>query len=107
VCNCEADFERYCTEKEQRRVLDLQQDEQRRNDRDQRDDAGMQAHLRHEADTQARRIQQKSLTQERILAFEGPVRSFLDEEYQYMRQASTTFPEAITLSIQMLCMKAY
>ena len=84
-----------------------QQEEQRHRDREHQDDIGMRAYLRHEAITQARRNQQKSLTQERILAFEGPVPSFLDEEFQYMKQASTTFPEVITPSIQMSCMKAY
>jgi hypothetical protein len=82
------------------------QDDQRRQDRDQRDHAAMQAHLRHEAITQARKLQQKSLTEGRILAFEGPVPSFLEEEFQYMKQASTTFPQKITPSIQMSCMKA-
>ncbi|KAH7402988.1 hypothetical protein BKA64DRAFT_668103 [Cadophora sp. MPI-SDFR-AT-0126] len=67
----------------------------------------MQAHLRHKAIAQARRIQQKSLAEQRIVAYDGPIPSFLDQEYQYMRQASTTFPEAITPSIQMSCMKAY
>jgi hypothetical protein len=38
---------------------------------------------------------------------ESLVPSFLEEEFQYMKQASTTFPEAITPSIQMSCMKAY
>ena len=56
----------------------------------------MQAHLRHEADTQARRTQQESLTQERIVAYDGPVPSFLDEEYQYMKEASINFPEMVT-----------
>jgi hypothetical protein len=82
-------------------------DDNLRRDRDQRDAAGMRAHLRHEAIAQARRSQQKLLTQEQILPFEGPVPSFLDEEFQYMKRATTTFPEVITPSVQMSCMKAY
>jgi hypothetical protein len=92
---------------DERQALRSLQEDHRRNDREQRDDAGMQAHLRHKAIAQARRIQQKSLAEQRIVAYDGPIPSFLDQEYQYMRQASTTFPEAITSSIQMSCMKAY
>jgi Domain of unknown function (DUF6570) len=91
-------------EAEQKRA---REDEQRQRDKQRRDELAMQAHLRHEADTQARRIQQKSLTQERIVAYDAPVPSFLDEEYQYMKQASTGFPEMINPSVQMECMRAY
>jgi hypothetical protein len=42
-----------------------------------------------------------------MVAYDGPIPSFLDQEYQYMRQASANFPEEITPSIQMLSMKAY
>jgi hypothetical protein len=120
-------------ESERKRVLVLQQDEQRRKDKDARDksamqadlrhkaaeevqktrdriqqeDACIQAHLCHEAITNAQRAQQKSLTEGRIQAYEGPVPSFLEEEYHYMKQASATFPEAITPSIQMSCIKDY
>jgi hypothetical protein len=92
---------------ERKRMLAYQQDEQRRRDRQARDESAMRARLRHEADTQAQRIQQRPPTQERIVAYDGPIPSFLDQEYQYMRQASTTFPEEITPSIQMSCMKGY
>ncbi|KAF4632380.1 hypothetical protein G7Y89_g5748 [Cudoniella acicularis] len=76
-------------------------------DRQARGELEMRAHLHHEADTYGRRIQQKSLTQERIVAYDSPIPSFLGEEHQYMKQASTTFPETITPSIQLECMKAY
>jgi len=91
-------------EAEQKRA---REDEQRQRDKQRRDELAMQAHLRHEADIQARRIQQKSLTQERIIAYDGPIPSFLDEEYQYMKEASINFPEMVTASIQMECMRAY
>ncbi|KAH6665582.1 hypothetical protein B0J14DRAFT_569180 [Halenospora varia] len=82
-------------------------DDHRRREREQRDYAGMLAHLRHEADAQARRSQLKSLTEQQIVAYDGPIPSFLDQEYQYMKEASTTFLEAITSSTQMSCMKSY
>jgi hypothetical protein len=43
----------------------------------------------------------------RVVAFDGILPSFLEEEYQYMKQASADFPEIITPSIQMECIKAY
>ena len=124
-------------EQEQRRLLDLRQDERRRRERLTRDESAMQAHLRYTAtieaqkagdkairDSQAqaaqsvqdddlrrdrdrRRNQQKLLAQEQILPFEGLVPSFLEEEFQYMKRALTTFPEVTMPSIQMSCMKAY
>jgi hypothetical protein len=69
-------------EAEQKRA---REDEQCRRDRQGRDGSAMQAYLRHEAETQARRVQQKPLTQERVVAYDGPIPSFLDQEYQYMR----------------------
>ena len=92
---------------ERKRVLAYQQDEQRRRDRQARDESAMRAHLRHEAGIQAQRFQQRTPTQDRIVAYDGPIPSFLGQEYQYMRQASTSFPEEVTPSIQMLSMKAY
>jgi hypothetical protein len=92
---------------DERRALQRLQDDHRRQDRYHRDRAGMQAHLRHEALAQAQRVQQKSQTQVQTLAFDGVLPSFLDQEYQYMKQASTNFPEMITPSIQMECMEAY
>jgi hypothetical protein len=76
-------------------------------ERVQRDFAGLEANIRHEAIACAQRLQQKSLSDGDILAFDGPVPSFLEAEYLYMRQASTNFPEEITPSIQMSCMKDY
>jgi hypothetical protein len=83
------------------------QEELRHRDRERRDAAGIQAHLRYESISQAQRAQQRSLAGQRVIAFDGPIPSFLDQEYQYMKQASSTFPEMITLSIQMSCMKDY
>jgi hypothetical protein len=67
----------------------------------------MRAYLRHESVVKVRRAQQRPVTDPGIVAFDGPILSFLDEEYQYMKQASATFPEVITPSIQMVCIKAY
>jgi len=63
--------------------------------------------LRRRAIADARSAQQKSLIEGRIVAFNGVLPSFLDEEYQYIKQASTDFPERITSNIQMGCMKKY
>jgi hypothetical protein len=40
-------------------------------------------------------------------AFEGIIPSFLKEEFEYMSEVSSTFPETITPSIQMSCLQAY
>jgi len=93
--------------RERRRALAIHQDELRHRDREYQDNVGMQAYLRHDSIAQARRALQRSVTDPRIVAFDGPIPSFLDQEYQYMKEASTTFPEAITPSTQMSCMKAY
>ena len=79
----------------QKRELFYQQEEQRYKDRQAQEESAMQAHLRHKAIAPAQRLQQKSVTEERILGWEGPVPSFLEAEYLYMRQASATFPEEI------------
>jgi hypothetical protein len=92
---------------DERRALQRLQDDCRQQDRDNRDHAGLQAHLRHEALDQAQRVQQKSQAQAQTLAFDGVLPSFLDQEYQYMKQASTNFPETITPTIQMECINAY
>jgi hypothetical protein len=42
-----------------------------------------------------------------IVTFDGVLPSFLYEEFQYMNQASTIFPEEITLYNQMGCMRHY
>lgn len=55
----------------QRQALRSFREDHRRRDRDQRDDAGMQTCLRHEAISEAQRNQQISLTQERNLPFEN------------------------------------
>jgi hypothetical protein len=39
--------------------------------------------------------------------FQGPIPSFLKEEYEYMSGVSLTFPETITPNIQMSCLQAY
>jgi hypothetical protein len=92
---------------DERRALQRLQDDFRQQDRENRDCTGLQAHLRHEALDQARRVQQKSQAQVQTLAFDGVLPSFLDQEYQYMKQASTNFPETITPSIQIECIEAY
>jgi hypothetical protein len=92
--------------KERLQTRSLILEEQHRQDRRDQDDAG-QAYLRRRSIADARRAQQKSLTEGRIVAFDGVLPSFLDEEYQYMKQASTDFPERITSDIQMGCMKKY
>ncbi|KAH9203140.1 hypothetical protein DL95DRAFT_419284, partial [Leptodontidium sp. 2 PMI_412] len=92
---------------DERQTARHMQDEQRRENKRRRDEAGMQAIRRHNATLQAQKTQQKSLADGRIVAFDGVLPSFLDEEYQYMKQASADFPEEITSDIQMRCMKDY
>jgi hypothetical protein len=41
------------------------------------------------------------------LDFDGEIPSYLKQEFEYMGRVSSTFPEIITPSIQMSCMKAY
>jgi hypothetical protein len=72
-----------------------------------RDEAGIKALDRHEAALRAQKAQQRSLTEGRITAFDGVLPSFLDKEYQYMKQASTEFPEETTSDIQMRCIRDY
>jgi hypothetical protein len=86
-------------------VFVLQQDEQRK-DRQARDEAAMQAYLRRKATEEVQKTRDTNV-EGRIQAYEGPVPSFLEEEYHYTRQASATFPEVITPSIQMSCIKDY
>jgi hypothetical protein len=95
------------TEIEERQAIWNEQERARYRDRGQRDEAGARALQRHKAAVQAQRVQQQSLTEGRVAAFDGALPSFLEEEYQYMKQASTNFPEAIPPSIQMECIKAY
>jgi hypothetical protein len=91
----------------QRQAIRTLQEEARRRDREKRDEAGRQAIQRHNAALQAQRAQQTPLAEGRIVAFDGVLPSFLEEEYQYMKQASVDFPEPITPSIQMECVRAY
>jgi hypothetical protein len=91
-------------EAEQKRT---QEDEKCQRDRENRDKAGRRAIQRHKAALQAQKAQQKSLTEERIVTFDGILPSFLQEEYQYIQQASTNFPEKISSNIQMRCMRDY
>jgi hypothetical protein len=79
---------------DERRVTRSIQDEQRCENKKRSDEAGIQAIQRHKTAIQAQKAQQ-------ILP------SFLEEEYQYMKQASADFPETITPSIHMRCIKAY
>jgi hypothetical protein len=82
---------------------DLQEGVHRR-DREERDEAGRKAIQRHRSALQA---QQRLLTAGRIIAFDGALPSFLDEEYQFMKQASADFPEEISAYNQMKCMRDY
>ncbi|KAH6704177.1 hypothetical protein BKA61DRAFT_617999 [Leptodontidium sp. MPI-SDFR-AT-0119] len=41
------------------------------------------------------------------LAYDGEIPSFLKQEFEYMGEVSSTFPEVITPSIQMSCLKSY
>jgi hypothetical protein len=92
----------------QRRVSQSVQEEGRRRNREQRDEAGARALQRHKANAvQAQKGRQEALRDGRVVAFDGILPSFLEEEHQYMKQASTDFPETITPSIQMVCMRAY
>jgi hypothetical protein len=91
----------------QRQALRSLQEEDHRRDRGRRDEAGIQAIQRHKAALEAQKAQQKSVTEGRIVAFDGVLPSFLEEEYQYMKRASTNFPEIITPTIQMECIRAY
>ena len=91
----------------ERRDLKILQDEHRRRERANRDMAGAQAFQRHKAALQAQRAQQKSTSEGRIIAFDGVLPSFLDKEYQYMKQASADFPEKIDSNIEMRCMRDY
>lgn len=95
------------TEIEERQAIWNDQEQARHRDREERDEAGAEALQRHKATVQAQRVQQRSLTEGRVVAFEGILPSFLEEEYGYMKQASTDFSEMSTPSIQMECMKAY
>ena len=92
---------------DERRAVQRLQDDRRQQDRDNRDRAGLQAHLRHDALVQAQWAQQRSQAQVPTLAFDGVLPSFLDQEYQYLKVASINFPEIITPTIQMECMRAY
>ncbi|KAL5350975.1 hypothetical protein ACLOAV_004548 [Pseudogymnoascus australis] len=83
------------------------QDEQRREDKKRRDEAGRRAIQRHKTALDAQKAQRKSLTDGCIVAFDGVLSSFLDEEFQYMKQASADFPEGITSDTQMTCMRDY
>jgi hypothetical protein len=65
-------------------VRDLQEEVHRR-DREKRDEAGRQAIQRHRFALQAQKAQQRTLTEGLIVAFDGALPSFLDEEYQYMK----------------------
>lgn len=56
---------------------------------------------------QGQKAQQRSLTEGGVVAFDGVLPSFLDEEYQDKKQASTNFPEDITSCNQMRCMRDY
>lgn len=95
----------------QRQTTRTLQEEDRRRDRQRRDEAGRQAiqrhNQRHHAALQAQKAHQRPLTEGGIAAFNGVLPSFLEEEYQYMKQASSDFPEMITSSIQMGCMETY
>ncbi|KAH7378937.1 hypothetical protein BKA64DRAFT_765884 [Cadophora sp. MPI-SDFR-AT-0126] len=42
-----------------------------------------------------------------LLFYDGEIPSFLRQEFEYMGRVSSTFPEVITPSIQMSCMKSY
>ncbi|KFZ17843.1 hypothetical protein V501_01527, partial [Pseudogymnoascus sp. VKM F-4519 (FW-2642)] len=91
----------------QRQAVRSLQEEVHRQDRGRRDEAGRQALQRHKAVLQAQKAQEKSLTEGRLVAFDGILPSFLEKEYQYMKQASTDFPEEITSSIQIGCIRKY
>jgi hypothetical protein len=70
---------------EQRRVLDLQRDEQHQRDRQRQDEWATQAYLRYKAAAQPQWIQQKSLTQERIVAIQSsPVPQCLISRKDFM-----------------------
>jgi hypothetical protein len=84
-----------------------QQEEQHRRDRERREDAGMRAYLRPGPSSHPQRARPRSLEEPRLAAYDGPLPSFLDQEHQYMKQASSDFPELITSAIQMSCMKDY
>jgi hypothetical protein len=91
-------------EAEQKRA---QEDERRRRDREDRDKAGRRAIQRHKASLQAQKAQQKSLIGGPLIAFDGALPSFLEEEFRYMKEASTNFPEEINSYIQIGCMRKY
>jgi hypothetical protein len=91
----------------ERRDLKILQDKHRRRERAHQDMASAQAFQRHKAALQAQRAQQKSTSEGRIIAFNSVLPSFLDKEYQYMKQASADFPEKIDSNIQIRCMRDY
>jgi hypothetical protein len=72
-----------------------------------RNSAGGHAVQRPNATLQTQKAQQRSLTEGHIAAFDGVLPSFLDKEYQYMKQVSAVFPEEITSYNQMGCMTEY
>jgi hypothetical protein len=65
------------TEIEERKAIWNEQELVRHRDREQRDEAGTRALQRHKATVQAQRVQQKSLTEGRVVAYDGPIPSFL------------------------------
>jgi hypothetical protein len=67
----------------------------------------MRAYLRPGPSSHPQRGRPRSLEEPRLAAYDGPLPSFLDQEHQYMKQASSDFPELITSAIQMSCMKDY
>jgi len=92
----------------QRQVSRAVQEDGRRRVQKERDDAGARALQRYKDGTiLAEKVQQRALEEGRVAAFDGTLPSFLEEEYEYMKQASTQFPELITASIQMGCIKTY
>ena len=62
----------------QRQAVRSLQEEVRRSVREKRDEAGVQAIQRHKAALQAQKVQQKSLTEGGVVAFDGVLPSFLE-----------------------------
>lgn len=94
-------------ELEERQAIWNDQEDARHRHREQRDEAGAKALHRYKVIVQSREVQEEALASGRVVAFDGMLPSFLEEEYQSMKQASADFPEVITPTIQMECMRTY
>jgi hypothetical protein len=67
----------------------------------------MQAYLRLGPSSHPQRARPRALEEPRLAAYNSLLPSFPDQEYQYMKQASSDFPELTISAIQILYIKDY